>query len=398
MISVQQATEIILNNAIDWGNEEIYLFEADGRVLAETWVADRDFPPFDRVTMDGIAIRYDDFEKGINAFEISDIQAAGMAQKTWAGTGTCLEAMTGAILPEGTDTIIRYEDLTIADKTATINVSNIRPQQNVHFQGSDRPKDSLILEKNKVIGPAEMAIAATLGKALVKVKKLPKVVVISSGDELVSVIDTPLPHQIRRSNNFAIASVLKKYQIKADSLHIKDEEKEVNAIIEKALQDYDVLILSGGVSMGKFDLIPQALADLGVEKLFHKIKQRPGKPFWFGRKKEDKIVFALPGNPVSSFMCTNRYVVSWLRACLGLNAFENHYATLSEEVYFKPALQYFLPVQLSFDETGKQWAKPMKGNGSGDHANLVNADAFIELPLEKDVFEKGESYRIFKFR
>ena len=398
MISIQEATDLVLKNRLHLATEKIPLSKALGRVLAEEIRADRDFPPFDRVTMDGIAVDFGEYVFTTNVFPIIGIQAAGMPQKKLEATNTCFEVMTGAILPEGTDTVIRYEDLKIEGNKAAVNSKEkVIIKQNVHHQGSDRAKGDLLVEKNTIINSATIAIAATVGLSKITVKKLPKVVIISSGDELVPVHKKPLTHQIRRSNNYAIQGVLAKWGIKAKFLHINDEEGEVTEVVKKALQDFDALILSGGVSMGKFDLIPKALNDLGVTKLFHKVKQRPGKPFWFGHYQNDTIVFALPGNPVSSFMCANRYVIPWLRASLELPIYEEKYATLSEQFSFKPALQYLLPVKIFCDKKGQQWAIPLKGNGSGDHANLANADAFMELPAERDVFEVGEAFPIFTY-
>ena len=162
------------------------------------------------------------------------------------------------------------------------------------------------------------------------------------------------------------------------------------------MQQYDVIILSGGVSEGKFDYIPKALDECGVKKLFHKVQQRPGKPFWFGKNDKGVLVFALPGNPVSAFMCLHRYLLSWLEKSLGVRK-QNLYAVLNEDFTFTPKLQYFLQVKLHVDQKGCLIATPVEGNGSGDFANLAATNAFMELPLERNNFTKGEVFKIWTF-
>ena len=392
MISVKEATDIVLANTIPFGTEEVGLEQAIGRLLAEDLVADRDFPPFTRVTMDGISIKYSDFENGQRAFPIAGLQAAGAPKQALQKPEHCFEVMTGAILPENTDTVIRYEDLEIENGTANIVIETIKERQNAHQQGSDRQQGDVIVSKGKLISPAEIGIAATVGKPTLRVQKLPKVVIIYTGDELVEVSATPLPHQIRTSNAFTIASTLSKWKLQPDLLHIVDDMEATKQKLNQCLDEYDVLILSGGVSKGKFDYVPEALAQLGVEKLFHRIAQRPGKPFWFGRAENDTIVFALPGNPVSSFMCATRYFLPWLRHSFGLEPMNYAYAILTEDFYFKPDLTYFLQVKVSYDPSGKVLARPVEGRGSGDLANLVDADAFLELPKGRDHFLKGEIF------
>lgn len=398
MLPTYAATTLILQHAADFGTETIHLPDAVGRVLAEPLIADRDFPPFDRVTMDGIAIDYEAFAKGRRDFPVEGLQAAGAARLTLHNKTHCLEVMTGAMLPKGTDTVIRYEDVVIDSGLAKVQLDEIKQGQNLHYQGSDRRQGEVIVHPNKILSPAEIGVAATVGKAQVLVKKLPRVVVISTGDEIVGIEETPLAHQIRSSNALALQSLLVKWGIRADRVHLIDNEELIIKELRNCLRDFDVLLLSGGVSEGKLDFVPKALATLGVEQIFHKVRQRPGKPFWFGKVPNGATVFALPGNPVSAFLCTVRYVEPWLRQCLGLAAMEEQFAILTEDITFKPDLTYFLQVQLSIDEQGRLLAKPLEGGGSGDLANLVEADGFLELPTGKDWYKKGEVFRFWGYR
>ena len=397
MITVQEATQIILSNTMPLRVESIPLQDTTGRILQENLTTDRDLPPFDRVTMDGIAIDYATFQAGQRSFKIESIGAAGAQQATLNDPKNCIEIMTGAVCPQQTDTVIRYEDVEIENGIATIQIDTIRHRQNVHFQGIDRKKDTVVAIPGVRISPAEIGVAASVGKANLLVSALPKIQIISTGDELIEVSKTPLPHQIRTSNVYTIQAALRQQGIQADRLHLLDDKAEIRAQLTKSIRDYDVLILSGGVSKGKFDFIPEVLDELGVEKYFHRIKQRPGKPFWFGRTAET-LVFALPGNPVSSFMCFSRYFGIWLEASLEAVKMPKPRFALAAPVHFKPDLTYFVQVKLQYSPDGNITAMPIEGNGSGDFANLVNADGFLELERGKNVYEAGEVYNFWGWR
>jgi molybdopterin molybdotransferase len=395
MITVEDAEKIIQSRVKDFGIEKIYFENSLGRVLAEDIIADRDLPPFNRVTMDGIAINFSYFEKGNRQFKIAGTQAAGDKSIEINKPGECIEIMTGAALPQSTNTVIRYEDVVIENGFATITSAQIVKGQSVHFRGTDKKQNEVVAHANKLITPATIGMAASVGMEMLSVKKLPTVIIISSGDELVDVEETPGSYQIRRSNNYMVQAALQKYCLKADLKHIPDDSEKTVKLISQCLEEYDIIILSGGISMGKFDYIPQALEAASVKKLFHKVQQRPGKPFWFGEHANNVLVFACPGNPVATFMCLHRYFLPWLKASLGL-ASRPEFAFLNEDFSFTPNLKYFLQVQLKNDN-GKILANPFEGNGSGDFSNLIDAQAFIELPAEQNNFAKGEVFRIWPF-
>ena len=400
MISFQEALQIVLQNKGNYPNEKVALANTLGRVLKEDLYTDRDLPPYNRITMDGIAINYDAFAEGQRAFSIEGVAAAGAAQLTLVEKTRCMEVMTGAILPLQADTVIRYEDVAIENGQATILDETLLRGKNIHKKAEDRQKGDLVVTKNTLITPAEIGVAATVGKTHIDVAHLPTTIILSTGDELVEVGMQPLPHQVRRSNVYQIQAILAAQQIAADTLHLADDLEIVKEELGKILAKYELVILSGGVSKGKFDYLPQALEELGVQKLFHKVKQRPGKPFWFGKAKNSQqtTIFALPGNPVSSFLCTQRYILPWLRASLGLPAAALPYAKLSESYAFKPDLTYFLQVKVHYDEKGRIWAEPITGNGSGDLANLTNADAFLELAAGRNVYRKGSTHPLIFIR
>ncbi len=395
MISVREASSIILQNLLVPETEWIDIVHSCGRILSEPVRADRDLPPFDRVSMDGVALAFDAFQKGVRIFTVEGTQTAGMAPLELSGPDGCIEVMTGAVLPKGTDTVIRYEDIEISNKKAQINISEILHRQNIHRQGHDAKQNQELLAPGIKISPAEVTLMASVGKSKVRVFNFPETAVISTGDELVNIDQKPLAHQIRRSNDVSLQSALLEMGIPSDNFHIRDSSEVIKEQIKNILQVYKLLILSGGVSKGKSDFVPIVLESLGVKKLFHQVSQRPGKPFWFGRT-DNHIVFALPGNPVSTYMCYYRYIKPWLQKCMGLEPGMDH-AILAREFSFSFPLTYFLQVKIK-NEAGKLMAWPEEGGGSGDFANLKNADGFLELPLGKKEFKAGESYPYIAFR
>jgi len=398
MLSVAEAFAITQQHLLQLPTESVSLAAATGRVLQEPVLADRDFPPFDRVSMDGIAIRYEQYAGGARLFRIAGAQFAGQPQQTLTDQTACLEAMTGAMLPAQTDTVVRYEDVTIADGQATITIDDLQPGQNVHHRATDRRAGDELISAGMLLGPSEIAVAASVGRASVVVSALPRVALISTGDELVGLTETPLPYQIRRSNTYMLRAALLSLGITATLHHIADDELALEDMLTDLLANHDLLLLSGGVSAGKADFVPDVLTRLGIQKQFHKVDQRPGKPLWFGSTAAGQAVFALPGNPVSTVLCACRYVLPFLRASLGLPADRPHYAQLTRTILFDPALTYFLPVRLVSEPDGRMMAHPLPGSGSADFANLLDADAFMELPADRAEFRAGEGFRVWPTR
>ncbi len=396
MVTVSEATSIILNHLLRTPVVSVDLQGALHRSLAEPVVADRDLPPFNRVAMDGIAINHVEWKKGRRTFVIEGTQAAGEKQRQLAQTSNCFEAMTGAVLPAGCDTVVRYEDLNIESGTATIKVEAIEQWQSIHRQGMDARRGDALLEPGRLLSPSEIALLASVGKDKVSVFVFPRVAIISTGDELVDVKETPEPWQIRRSNSYALQAALRALGVDAFCFHLPDVKTAMREKVAAIVNEFDVLILSGGVSKGKFDFVPEVLGDIGIRPIFHQVSQRPGKPLWFGRSSEGKVAFALPGNPVSTFMCFYRYVRPWIQRSLGLVP-RQVFATLARDYAFPPALTCFLQVTLSYEQ-GRLMAHPVPGGGSGDFANLSKVDGFLELPLEKSDFRAGEVFPCITFR
>jgi len=394
--SSQRALEIILDQTKKFDIEKVDFTNSLGRTLKEDIVADRDFPPFDRVSMDGIALVSNTFNKGQRAFKIEGVQAAGSKQLSLNNSENCMEAMTGAVLPKNTDVVIQYELLDIKNGIVNVNTEDIKDFQNIHKKGLDRKEGDILITKDTIISSAEIGVLATVGKSQVTVAKQPKVMIISTGNELVEVDQMPKDYQIRRSNVYTLISLLKRLNINAVSSHILDDKENLKTKIKSYLKEYDVLLFSGAVSKGKFDFIPEVLDELGVDKLFHRVSQRPGKPFWFG-KKQNKTIFAFPGNPVSTFVSCMKYFYPWFQKSTGVDFANNKFAVLAEDFTFKPDLTYFLQVKIE-NRKGTVYATPVKGKGSGDLANLIDADAFLELTADRNEFKEGEVFPYFNYR
>ena len=395
MVSVEEAQQLLFSFPLKCDVEQISISKALHRILAEPILADRDFPPYNRVAMDGIAVNMHAIEQGHRNLKVEATVAAGQAQYRLKDDLCCVEIMTGAVLPVGCDTVIRYENIEIKNGQAAIHVPPTKQGENVHRQGSDRKQGSTIVSAPIPLSAAELGIAATVGKSELQVFKVPPICLISTGNELVGIDENPEPHQIRSSNAIALAAALSRWSTLIDHQHLPDDHDLVRTAITNLLTKYQILIFMGGSSMGKYDFIPSTLKEAGVREIFYKILQRPGKPMWFGGDN-NQFVFALPGNPVSAYLCVERYLHTWFRNSLGLPQPIMH-AILQRTVEFKPNLSYFLQVRL-YNENGSLYADPVPGAGSGDHANLTDVDAFLELPRGRDLYKKGEHFPIYRFK
>ncbi|MBL7863396.1 MAG: molybdopterin molybdotransferase MoeA [Cyclobacteriaceae bacterium] len=396
MVSVPEATRLIHEVIYRPGMERIKIEQAEGRVLAEQVKADRDFPPFDRVAMDGIAVAYSAIEEGWEGFRVEGLQPAGQPRLTLKNDKNCIEVMTGAMLPIGCDTVIRYEDVILVNDIAKVKVKGIERGQSIHTRATDARRGDTILDVGQRISTSEVALLASVGRLETDVFRFPKVAIVSTGTELVDIHDRPQPHQIRRSNSYALQAALQSMACSADLFHLADERNAMERELGKILPLYDVIILTGGVSKGKFDFVPAVLDSLGVTTVFHQVSQKPGKPLFFGTTKK-QAVFGLPGNPVSTFMCFYRYIRPWLLTGMGIQSVPSS-AILAEDITLKGGdLTHFLQVHVAF-EGGRQLAYPRPGGGSGDFANLRQADGFLELPMGQTEYKSGQAYPYIPFR
>ena len=391
-IDVATAVRLIDDHMPAYPGEPVALESAGGAILRQQVVAERDQPPFDRVTMDGIAIRSTALADGTRNFHVIATQGAGVPAVPLGDNGNCVEIMTGALLPDDADTIVPVERIARDGDTVTLEPGyEPNPGQFVHRRGSDLVAGQPLLEPGMLIGAPEMAALTVAGSAQVAVARWPKIAVVSTGDELVDVGHPIELFQIRSSNDRAIATALEKRGCRsATRARLPDEPDALRRAISDMHDRDDVLVLSGGVSMGKYDYVPQIMDELGMRLVFHKILQRPGLPMWFGVSAQGKPVFALPGNPVSSLVCLIRYVMPAIRTALGANGPECRTVRLAEAVHFEPDLTCFLPVRLDVDADGDLRAIPRPTNTSGDFVSLAGTDGFVELCRGRDDFNAAE--------
>ncbi|MET4105811.1 molybdopterin molybdotransferase MoeA [Hymenobacter sp. UYP22] len=411
MISVEEATRLVAATVRSLSVEYLSLGLAAGRILREDLRADRDFPPFNRVAMDGIALQFAGLAAGQTEFRIESVQFAGQPPVPVQDVKAAVEIMTGAALPPNLDTVIRYEDLTFridaaGQRWATVQVPAPHAGHNVHARAADRQQGDLLVPSGTRLEPAEMAVAATVGAATVAVSRRPRVAVVSTGDELVPITQQPQAHQIRRSNALMLQAAAWQAGAEAEAFHFDDDPAALRQGLPALLTGYDVVILSGGVSKGKADFLPETLRELGVEQRFHEVGQRPGKPFWFGEQPGGAVVFALPGNPVSTFVNFYRYARPWLLAAqqpegaiFGEVALGGPVpAVLTENIAFKPRITHFKLVSLAPGLNSHLLATPERAGGSGDMASLLTSSGFLELPPEPEVFPAGAVLPVWRFR
>lgn len=383
MFSALEAALIIEDNLDLMPVETVPFKEASWRVLRQQIVADRHVPPFNRVMMDGIAFSSRTWNKGVREFRIAGVQAAGSPASTLEDTEACFEVMTGAVLPDGCDCVAPFEEIETSDGVARIVADfEAKPGRFVHQAGSDYSQGAVLVEPGCRLTSRQIAVAASCGCTELTVACIPRIALVSSGDELVDLGEPIAPHQIRKSNVYALQTALVGIGFPAVEMHhLKDDKDEIEKALADILERCDVVILSGGVSKGKFDYIPGALDALGVEKLFQWVRQRPGRPFWFGRKGST-TVFALPGNPLSTLVCYHRYVIPALHTMMGMPPPEPKWSLFGEYFEFEPPLTFFLPVRNETRKDGMSIVFPVPAANSGDYASIVATDGFVELPGE----------------
>ena len=399
LLTSQEAERLIDDHLSCLSSETRALSLCVSRVLREDVFAERDNPPFDRVCMDGIAVSSAALRQGQRRFNVLDTQAAGSPALRLSAPDSAIEVMTGAIMPLDADCIVPLEQYLLADNVATLQADVVtKPHHNVQLRGADGPRGVLMLRSGTVLGAPEIAVAASAGKSHLQVSSQPAFMVISTGNELVEPGEPIASHQVRRSNAYAVVAALRSrgFDRLADD-HIADDEAQLRSRLRLHLETYDVVILSGGVSMGRFDLVPKALAALGVREIFHRVAQRPGKPMWFGVGPRGQAVFGLPGNPVSTLVCLVRYIIPAITSAMGAPRRPDARLALSAPVTFNLPLTLFLPVTIEHDGWGRPWASPRPTNTSGDYLALAGTDGFVELPPGPNTYDKGFVANIYRW-
>jgi molybdopterin molybdotransferase len=369
--------------------ETFALHLASGRILAEQVSSDRDQPPFHRVMMDGYAFQYSAWEKGIREFCIEGIQAAGEAPLSLKDENGCVEVMTGAVLPNDCSVVIQYEKSIRNKNVVQFQIEEAKHFQNIHAKGFDQKQGDEILKEGTSIGPLEIAALASVGKAKVKVFKQFSVAIVSTGNELVEVHETPADYEIRSSNLEMLQALLSPHCSRVSVFRLSDDETETTHFIQHELENFDIVCFSGGVSKGKYDFVAKALEENGIQKHFHGVKQKPGKPFFFGSKSET-VVFAFPGNPISVLHCATRYLIPQLNK----SSIEN--AQLKSGYYNKSVLTVYLPAFISTYKNGLRMAQLILQNGSGDFMGAIGANGFVEV-LPNQQVKENEVISFYKF-
>ena len=375
LITPAEATGIITSSFPDPKTEFISLNEASlnpGRVLATDIFADRDAPPFDRVMMDGICINTYNHVLGSWRYKIIGTQAAGAAKMLLPKGEFAIEVMTGAPLPTDANAVIPVEKIDIVDGYALphdgITVDDL---QFVHLQGTDGKQGDTVLQKNILLNAAELATAASVGADQLEVYKLPEIHLITTGDEVIEPHETPTDYQIRRSHPAAIKSLINSDRLgHITDQHLPDDPDLIEEAIKEALTKQDILILTGGISMGKYDWVAPLLEKLLGDPAFHGIAQKPGKPFAYWKPTDiTPPVFALPGNPVSVMATMHRYVLPTL------NQKSNKSRPLAKSFEWKSPFTGILPYR---ETNGSITIQPPKN--SGDYMALIGYDGFVEIP------------------
>lgn len=398
MLSPSEAEAAIRNSVPALAIETRALSRLCGAVLREPIRATRDQPPFHRVTMDGIALSCAAYP-GRREFRIAGTQAAGSAPLELTDAGDCFEVMTGAMLPRGCDCVIPVEKLFTHEGVVRLaDDVEPAPMLNVHTRGLDCRAGDVLLEPGLRLGPPEVAVIASTGRTSAEVSREPSIVVISTGDELVEPGQPVTDWQIHRSNVFGVLAALQRRGFtRLSQDHLPDDLPLLRSRLRAHLEAHDVMVLSGGVSMGRFDFIPQVLAELGVKIVFHKIAQRPGKPMGFGIGPRGQSVYALPGNPVSTLVCLTRYVFAGLDAAAAASTPPAESIPLAQEFHSKPALTFFLPVKVAPGGPAGAQAVPAPTKGSGDFTSLIGSDGFVELPPGPRTFPAGVPVPLYRW-
>lgn len=395
LITVEEASAIIHRQLPTTPTESVHLTDAPGRFLREPIIADRPLPPFDRVMMDGIAIRHSVWSIGKRDFPIGGIQAAGAPPVELTDVNTCIEVMTGGVLPDGCDCVIPVEEIEItgsSEKSAIIRDGyHPKAAQHIHCIGSDTAEGEILLPIGQCLRAPELTIAASCGATTLKVAALPRIAVISTGDELVAPDEMPLDYQIRRSHATALRAAITSMHLgTVTDHHVPDNPELLTAALKKALSESDIVVMTGGVSRGKYDFVAPVLEKLLGAPRFHGVAQRPGKPlaFWgitehskaddgsdAGGEECKQVIFALPGNPVSVMACAARYLFPALTQMLTGSPPSTNTLPATGEFNCPPSFTGLIACRL---ENGTLHLLPP--SNSGNFLSLAGTHGIAELP------------------
>ena len=391
MIDPDIALRLVLKSAVRFPPERVPLANACGLQLAEEVHADRDYPPFPRAMMDGYAVRTADAGRTV---EVVGEVAAGQSVETKVVDGECLEIMTGAPCPAGTEAVVQKEHVR-RNATRVDLPPNITAGGHIAPQGSECPTGKLVLGAGDTITPLATAVLASLGRTAVLVTRRPSLAVITTGSELIPPDQDPAPGQIRDSNGPMLAAMVRDMGIRrVPHLHVADCRRQIEQTLAD-VTDYDIVLFSGGVSVGNYDLVPEMLRTLGAELVFHKVTQKPGKPLLLA-KKASQLLFGLPGNPLACHFCFQRYVASMIRLMEGKPPLPSALlGRLESPIQPKAGRTFFVPAKAQYDsETEADWnVHPLRGVSSADVFASCHANCYVEVPPGQTPVKAGTTLR-----
>lgn len=383
MINVTEAKQLIEENCSVLKVKMLPLLEANGSTLAEPIYAVMDTPPFDQSAMDGYAFSYENWDKKSNLTVIGEIQTGNYSNKL-LGTNEAVRIYTGAPTPPGADTVVMQEKISRDGNMIQILDTFLVKGANVRPQGSQTKKGELALQERQLLSPVAISFLAGIGINKVNVFSKPTVSIIVTGKELAKADDTITEGKIFESNSIGLIAALQQLGINPVSVEVVDDvEEEIERAISNQLSS-DILIITGGVSVGDYDLVPASLEKCGVQKIFHKIKQKPGKPFYFGRHNQN-LVFALPGNPAAVMSCFYEYVVQAISSFTQKEYFKKMAFPLAEDFNKKAGLTYFLKGKM-----GEKAVTVLNNQESYKLNSFAVADCLIEFDEEGENFKKGD--------
>jgi molybdopterin molybdotransferase len=393
MLSYFEARQTVIDVArahygpLKW--ETVELSQALGRVLTQDVVADRDYPPFHRSTRDGFAVRAGDIVGPAKALKIIGESRAGVAFHGTVGPAECVQIMTGAAVPEGADAVVMLEQTRLG-KGEVLVERHVHTGQSIVAAGSEARAGQVVIPRRTRLGYAELSMAAQVGETRLEVYCRPRVAILSTGDEVVPIESRPGPVEIRNSNSVSLVAQAKLAGAEPVPLgNAPDRQSELRELIVRGLEE-DILVLSGGVSVGKYDLVELVLRDLGAEFFFDAISIRPGRPAVFGLCR-NKMVFGLPGNPVSTMVTFELLAVPAIDLSSGLEPrpLPLFKAKLAKAVEQKAVLTHFLPASVTW-QAGEPVVEELEWQGSGDVVNLVKANCFLVVQETKLKLAAGE--------
>src|SRR5256714_4498907 len=400
MIPVAEAIDIVLAQTSAPPVEPVAISESIGRILAEDIIADTDLPPFDRAQMDGYAVRAADVADTPAHLKIVGESAAGSGCRNEMNAGEAVRIMTGAPVPVGADAVQQVEltrELNGDGGAGEVEIlQSVEPGRSIVRRADEIKSGEVVLHAGEDINAQTIATLASFGYAQVKVGRRPRVAVMATGSELVDVAQKPGRDQIRDSNNYMIETYAKLAGATVERLPLAgDDRDELKREMTGAIERCDVLITSGGVSMGVYDFTKAAFKDLGAEIFFERVALRPGKPTVFGRIGET-LLFGLPGNPVSVAVTFNLFARTALRAMQGANepTLRHEQAVLARDLKGSADRESYLPAVLRTDEKGTLVAEPLKWGGSSDFVSFARATALINVPANAKTIAAGSTVRI----